>query len=374
MNVNRVDQVWDRVRGYVGSAPLTYGWLAVLLATTLVQHQLAARTLRRLLESTSTNIHHLASDPLRVLFQSLLWIDGRYWWPYLLIFTVFLAPAERWLGHLRWLAVGLLCHVGATYLSEGYLYWAIHESGASSRLIDARDVGVSYFVVGIVGVLFYRVPRRWRWGYLAAAVGIVGGALALQTNFTSLGHLCALFLGLACQPLTRRRTTPVAAYTPAVVISDEDLRQLRRCVELARDALEAGDQPFGSLLVDAGGSVLIEERNRISGGDGTQHPEFAIARWSTTHLTPDERAAATVYTSGEHCPMCAAAHAWVGLGRIVYAASTAQLVGWLQMSGVTPSPVAPLPISTIAPAVRADGPAPELAEEMKALYDKAFTS
>lgn len=375
MTVNRltVNHAWDRVRDYVRSAPLTYGWLAVLLATTLVQHQLPAPTLRRLLQSTSTNIHHLASDPLRVLFQSLLWIDGRYWWPYLLIFTVFLAPAERWLGHLRWVVVGVLCHVGATYLSEGYLYWSIHQAAASSRLIDARDVGVSYFVVGIAGALFYRIPRRWRWGYLAMLTGLVAGALLYQTNFTSLGHLCALFLGLACYPLTRRtKSAPPAAYTPAVAISDDDLGHLRRCVTLAREALDAGDEPFGSVLVDATGVVRFEDRNRIKDGDATRHPEFAIARWSTAHLTPDERAGATVYTSGEHCPMCAAAHAWVGLGRIVYAASTAQMVGWLQMWGVSPSPVAPLPISTIAPGVQIDGPAPELAEEMKAMYETAF--
>jgi tRNA(Arg) A34 adenosine deaminase TadA len=371
-----VRRAWDQVRSHLRSAPLTYAWLAVLLATTLVQHSLTERTLRTLLQSTSTNLHHLASDPLRVLFQSLLWIDGRYWWPYLLIFTVFLAPAERWLGHLRWAVVGLVCHVGATYLSEGYLYWTIQEASASPRLIDARDVGVSYFVVGIVGVLFYRIPRRWRWGYLAIAVLLVGGALALRTNFTSLGHLCALFLGLACYPLTRRRRTPEAAYTPAVAISDDDLWHLRRCVELAKEALEAGDQPFGSLLVDANGVVRFEDRNRTTGGphggDATRHPEFEIARWSASHLTPDERAGATVYTSGEHCPMCAAAHAWVGLGRIVYAASTAQMVGWLQMWGVTASPVAPLPISTIAPSVQIDGPAPEFAEEMKAMYEATF--
>ena len=88
--------------------------------------------------------------------------------------------------------------------------------------------------------------------------------------------------------------------------------------------------------------------------------------------TADERVRATVYTSGEHCPMCAAAHAWVGLGRIVYAASTAQLVSWQQVWGVTASPVAPLPISTIAPGIQIDGPAPELAEEMKAMYETAF--
>ena len=195
---------------------------------------------------------------------------------------------------------------------------------------------MSYFVVGIVGVLFYRVPA-------ALALGLPrrhgrcssSAACSLETNFTSLGHLCALLLGLACYPLTRRRRTSPAAYTPAVAISDGDLGHLRRCVELAREALEAGDQPFGSLLVDADGAVRFEDRNRIKDGDATRHPEFEIARWSAEHLTPDERAGATVYTSGEHCPMCAAAHAWVGLGRIVYAASTAQLVGWLRMWGVS---------------------------------------
>ncbi len=368
-----VTNAWALVRGYVRSAPLTYGWLVVLLATTLVQHSLSPRILRALLQSTSTNLHHLASDPVRVLVNSLLWIDGSYWWPYVLIFTLFLAPAERWLGHLRWLAVGLSCHLAATFLSEGYLYWSIQQAQASPRLIDARDVGVSYFVVGIAGVLFYRIPGRWRWAYLASIAIVAVSALVARTNFTSMGHLFALLLGLACYPLTRGRRRAPAEYTPAVAIGDDDLAHLRRCVELAADALAAGDQPFGSLLVDADGVVRIEALNRTKGGDATQHPEFEIARWSATNLTPDERARATVYTSGEHCPMCAAAHAWVGLGRIVYAASTAQLIDWLRAVGVTPSPVAPLPISTVAPGVETVGPAAELAADMKSLYEAAFS-
>ena len=153
---HRVTVVWR----YVKSAPLTYTWLVVLLITTIIQHTIPARHLHALLQKESTNLHHLASDPIRVLFQSLLWIDGKYWWPYLIVFTLFLAPAERWLGHLRWLIVGVACHVGATYLSEGYLYWRIQEAITSPRLIDARDIGVSYFVVGIIGVLTYHVPRR----------------------------------------------------------------------------------------------------------------------------------------------------------------------------------------------------------------------
>lgn len=151
-------------------------------------------------------------------------------------------------------------------------------------------------------------------------------------------------------------------------MDDTDLAFLARCVELAEEALEAGDEPFGSILVGGDGEVLGEDRNRVAGGDHTRHPEFALARWSAEHLTPEERAAATVYTSGEHCPMCAAAHGWVGLGRIVYASSSEQLVAWLDELGVPPPPVKPLPIGEIVPGARVEGPVPELAERVRALH------
>ncbi|CAM3107744.1 nucleoside deaminase [Prescottella defluvii] len=151
-------------------------------------------------------------------------------------------------------------------------------------------------------------------------------------------------------------------------VSETEFRHLRRCVELAAEALEAGDEPFGSVLATADGTAVAEDRNRIADGDRTRHPEFELARWAAEHLTVEERAAATVYTSGEHCPMCAAAHAWVGLGRIVYVASTEQLVGWLTEMGVPPAPVAPLPIRAVAPGVTVVGPIPELVEDVHALH------
>ncbi len=82
--------------------------------------------------------------------------------------------------------------------------------------------------------------------------------------------------------------------------NDMDLQHLRRCVELAAEALAAGDEAFGSVLVAADGRVLAEDRNRVSGGDATRHPEFELARWAAANMTSDERAKATVYTSGEH--------------------------------------------------------------------------
>lgn len=147
-----------------------------------------------------------------------------------------------------------------------------------------------------------------------------------------------------------------------------DLAHLRRAVELARQALESGDEPFGSVLVSDSGQVLFEDHNHVA-LEATQHPEFAIARWAGANLTATERASATVYTSGEHCPMCSAAHGWVGLGRIVYALSAAQLSSWRSGWGAPESPVAALPIAAVFPGAVVDGPAPELENELRALHE-----
>lgn len=153
------------------------------------------------------------------------------------------------------------------------------------------------------------------------------------------------------------------------MISSADLKYLQRCVDLAREALAAGDAPFGSVLVDAAGHIMKEDRNRtVTDSDVTLHPEFTLAKWAQANLTTTERATATVYTSGEHCPMCAAAHANVGLGRIVYASSTAQLVQWRIDLEIEPGVVAPLPINQVAPNITVDGPAPGLDDQVRELH------
>lgn len=151
-------------------------------------------------------------------------------------------------------------------------------------------------------------------------------------------------------------------------IHDVDRRHLRRCVELAGEALSAGDEPFGSVLVDGDGTALAEGRNRVvETGDPTQHPEIELARWAAARLTPEQRARCTVYTSGEHCPMCAAAHGWVGLGRIVYATSAQQLTSWRAEAGSAPAPVPPLPVGEVAPRVTVVGPVDEFVEDVRRL-------
>lgn len=153
-----------------------------------------------------------------------------------------------------------------------------------------------------------------------------------------------------------------------------DLGHLRRCIELAEEALDAGDEPFGSVLVSGDGERLAQDHNHVAGGDRTRHPEFFLARWAAENMTPEERSRATVYTSGEHCPMCAAAHGWVGLGRIVYAASSAQLGEWLAEMGVPTPPVTTLPITDVVPRAVVDGPATELSAEIRELHRRFHQS
>lgn len=159
-----------------------------------------------------------------------------------------------------------------------------------------------------------------------------------------------------------------------MIVNENERQHLRHCLELAAAALEAGDQPFGSILVAANGAVLAEDRNRVSAGDQTQHPELALARWAAKNLTPEERATATVFTSGEHCPMCAAAHGWVGLGRIVYASSSAQLSDWLAEFEVPLPPVKTLAIQEVVPNIEVAGPVPGLAAQVKDLHRRFYTA
>ena len=155
-------------------------------------------------------------------------------------------------------------------------------------------------------------------------------------------------------------------------ISRVDEVHLRRCVELATQALENGDDPFGSVLVDAEGATLAEALNREqSDRDPTAHPELALVRWAIAHLTLDQRATTTVYTSGEHCPMCAAAHGWSGLGRVVAAASAAQLAQWRSSWGLPAGPVNPMPMRDVAPDVDVVAPVAPFDAQMHDVHRRA---
>ncbi|MER6981263.1 rhomboid-like protein [Streptomyces carpinensis] len=193
------------VAGYVRSAPGTYVWLLILFVTTVALHHMSPDFEQDFLRQRSTNIHELSDNPVRVLFASAMWIASGRWLPYAVLYTVFHAQAERWLGTLRWLLVCVAAHVLATLISEGALLWAIQRGMVPGSAVNTLDVGVSYALAGVVGVLTYRIARPWRYLYAAAVLAFFGVPLLAGRTFTDLGHFTAVLIGLGCFPLVTGR-------------------------------------------------------------------------------------------------------------------------------------------------------------------------
>ncbi|MFG3224983.1 nucleoside deaminase [Kitasatospora sp. NPDC048194] len=121
-----------------------------------------------------------------------------------------------------------------------------------------------------------------------------------------------------------------------ITAADEAL--LRRAVAIATRAVELGDAPYGSLLAAPDGTVLAEAHNTVRRDDDiTAHPELKLARWAARELTPETAARTTMYTSCQPCGMCTGAIVRSGLGRVVYALATEQLVELNPDSGAWPA-------------------------------------
>ena len=113
-----------------------------------------------------------------------------------------------------------------------------------------------------------------------------------------------------------------------------DAEHLRRTLLLARTARENGNHPFGALLVDAAGEVVLEAENTVlTEHDCTNHAELNLVRAASRRYDEATLGGCTLYTSTEPCAMCAGAIYWSGLGRVVFALSGAALNGMVEGGG-----------------------------------------
>ncbi|WP_026411230.1 nucleoside deaminase [Actinomadura oligospora] len=141
-------------------------------------------------------------------------------------------------------------------------------------------------------------------------------------------------------------------------MTPDDERLLRRAVEIAVRSRADGHAPYGSLLADRDGVILIEAHNTVRADrDISAHPELKLARWAARELDSATAAATTMFTSCQPCAMCTGAIDRSGLGRVVYALSSEQHDE--------------LPPNGGWPRVRQDGPA--LHEEARAAVDGYYT-
>jgi hypothetical protein len=191
--------------------PFTFGYLIVLLGTTLLLRLADPVISAHLLALSSTDAHNLWHRPLFSLVFSALWISDQYWLPYVLIFALTVAPLERRIGPLRTAGVFFSGHIVATLATEVPIMVAL-----STKLLpkaDARwlDIGVSYGFFTTAGALtFLLTGRRRLWALVAmetviALIYVTDDPASMESVVTFIGHAVAAQFGLlCCGPVIRR--------------------------------------------------------------------------------------------------------------------------------------------------------------------------
>ncbi|MBM3368412.1 MAG: tRNA-specific adenosine deaminase [Betaproteobacteria bacterium] len=100
-----------------------------------------------------------------------------------------------------------------------------------------------------------------------------------------------------------------------------DEAHMRRALELAGRAAEAGEVPVGAIVV-ADGRVLGEGWNRPIGScDPTAHAEIEALRAAARALGNYRLTGATLYVTLEPCEMCLGAMFHARIAKVVYGAS-----------------------------------------------------
>lgn len=98
--------------------------------------------------------------------------------------------------------------------------------------------------------------------------------------------------------------------------NDEDF--MRLAIDLARAAMEHGNQPYGALVVKGGDIIIQAESTKIITGDCSRHAELTVASRAAMFLSKEDMQECTLYSSTEPCAMCTGAIYWSGIGRLVY--------------------------------------------------------
>ena len=150
-----------------------------------------------------------------------------------------------------------------------------------------------------------------------------------------------------------------------------DIRNLKRCVEISWQSRANGNTPFGALLADKEGNILLEQPNveitekKCTGHAETQAVERASQLYSREFLKD-----CTLYTTAEPCAMCAGAIYWAGIGRVVYGMTEKEL---LAQTGADPqNPTFDLSCREVfargQKEIEVVGPFPELVEEIAEVH------
>ena len=142
----------------------------------------------------------------------------------------------------------------------------------------------------------------------------------------------SVLAGCACATIA----APFFAAAASAQFAPEDERFMRMALEQARIA----DFPFGAVIVGDGKLMALGRNLGRTNGDPTAHGEMVAIRRFLDKYPAAALRGATLYTTGEPCAMCMGAILWCHIGRLVFAASLAQLATKIDQIMLTSADVA----------------------------------
>lgn len=106
-----------------------------------------------------------------------------------------------------------------------------------------------------------------------------------------------------------------------------DIELLLEANKEAEKARKAGNTPFGAVLADREGNILLRQGNEeMTTHDATAHAERVLASRASRLYSREFLWTCTLYTTFEPCCMCTGAIYWSNIGRIVYGVTEEDLL------------------------------------------------
>jgi hypothetical protein len=188
---------WNRLRELWRGRDVAVVYVILVVVISILVAVQPPALLRDIVQTSSTNLVNLRQRPLAVLFVSPfvvspvsgLWIVAPM--------IVGYGELQRWLGRASALVIGVLGHVGATLFVATMEITQLAKGRVGFSIAVSPDVGVSYGLAAVAGILIVRVAETWRRRYIIASLIVIIGQFLILRNFTGLGHLTAWLIGLA---------------------------------------------------------------------------------------------------------------------------------------------------------------------------------
>lgn len=120
-------------------------------------------------------------------------------------------------------------------------------------------------------------------------------------------------------------------------MTDKDKALLRECIRVAHEAMENGNHPFGALLADEDGNIIMEQGNAFTEGGSAYHAETLLLLRAAKKYSAEEMSHFTLYTNFEPCCMCTGALYWANVRRLVFGATEKQLLEYTGSNDENPT-------------------------------------